>query len=559
MSARTWIAAGALAALASVPAGAQDIEMTSRVTGRPLPPGYYARVRQDPGFFELRRGWMHRGQAEGMQSATFAPGDGPQHVVLPNRGNLRMVVVMAQFSDSPQPPVGTSVVADQLFGPNPLGNLTQFYREISGGQVNLTGTVLPWVRTDIPRVQAVGTSMGLGDDADMGAYLRDAVAKLDPTTNFAQYDNDGPDGIANSGDDDGYVDVTVFQFGEIAASCGGPGVWPHRSAIRGWTGQAYRTDDLRPNGQPVLVDDYIIQSAVDCDGQPQNIATIAHETGHAFGLPDFYDATAGILPQQRRWVLGCWTLMAAGSWGCGDGSTFGKVTTPTHMGAYEKLSLGWVQRTTSQAGWRREYLLDPVQTSGRVLQVPLRGNQEYLLLEYRPQTGFDAGLPLGGVLVYHVQPDLPLRPCATCQRIYRVSLVEADGDGALIRTADEGGNRGVAGDVFAGSRTLGPTTTPALLLNSGARADVLLEMDMVGGQARIRVSTLPVLDRGVLLQPFLATTGTAPSATDGEALDAFGNRNGRYDVGDLAAYVKTRPNALSEFGAAAAGLMRTEE
>lgn len=557
MKRATLIAAGALAALASVPAGAQDIEMLSRVTGRPLPPAYYERIRQDPGFFELRRGWMHRGAADGLQSATFAPG-GPQHVVLPNRGNLRMVVVMAQFADSPPPPVGTSVIGDQLFGANPRGNLTQFYGEISGGRVNLTGTVLPWVRTSIPLAQAVGTSMGLGDDADMGAYLRDAVMRLDSTVNFALYDNDGPDGIANSGDDDGYVDVTVFQFGEVAASCGGPGVWPHRSAIRGWTGQAYRTDDLRPNGQPVLVDDYIIQSAVDCDGAPQNIATIAHETGHAFGLPDFYDATLGILPQQRRWVLGCWTLMAAGSWGCGDGSTFGKVESPTHMGAYEKLSLGWAQRTISEAGWRREYVLDPVQTSGQVLQVPLRTSAEYLLLEYRPQTGFDAGLPAGGVLVYHVEPGLPLRPCATCARVYRVSLVEADGDGALLRTAQEGGNRGVAGDAFSGTRVLGPTTTPALLLNSGLRSEVLLEMSVTGGQARIRVSTLPVLERATLLSTFLET-GPAPSPTDFEALDAFGNRNGRYDVGDLAAYVKTRPNALSGIGTAAAGLLRADE
>lgn len=558
MRATRLITAGALAALASVPARAQDIEMLSRVTGRPLPAAYYERIRQDPDFFELRRGWKNRGPADGLQSATFAPGGDPQHVILPNRGNLRMVVVMALFSDSPEPQVSTGTIQTQLFGANPLGNLTQFYTEISGGRVNLTGTVLPWVRTDVTRTRAVGTSDGLGDDADMGAYLRSAVATLDPDVNFAQYDNDGPDGIANSGDDDGYVDVTVFQFAEIAASCGGPGVWPHRSAIRGWTGQAYATNDLRPNGQPVLVDDYIIQSAVDCDGQPQNIATIAHETGHAFGLPDFYDATLGILPQQRRWVLGCWTLMAAGSWGCGDGSTFGKVETPTHMGAYEKLALGWATRTIATPGWKREYLLDPVQTSGQVLHVPLRDNQEYLLLEYRPQTGFDAALPAGGVLVYHVQPDLPLRPCATCARLYRVALVEADADGALQRTAQEGGNRGVAGDIFGGTRTLAPFSTPALRLNSGARSDVLVEMRVTGNQARILVSTLPQVERATLLQPFLAT-GTAPTATDAEALDTFGNRNGRYDVGDLAAYVKTRPNALSEFGAATAGLLRAED
>jgi M6 family metalloprotease-like protein len=537
MRARALLAAGALALLAPAAARAQDVEMLSRQGGRALPPAYYERVRQDPGFFELRRGWSRR------ETVARQGPNGPELVVLPATGNLRMLVVMTLFSDSPEPPFATSVIEQQLFGTNPLGNLTQFYHEISGGRVNLTGTVLPWVRTGIPRAQAVGTSMGLGGDADMGGYLRDAVQKLDATLDYGRYDNDGPDGVANSGDDDGYVDVTVFQFSEVAASCGGPGVWPHRSALRGWLGEPYASNDLRPGGQPVLVDDYIIQSAVDCGGDPQNIATIAHETGHAFGLPDFYDATGGILPQQRRWVLGCWSLMAAGSWGCGDGSTFGKVTTPSHMGAYEKLSMGWAQRVVTQPGWRREYVLDPVQTSGQVLHVPLRGAEEYLLLEYRPQTGFDAMLPAGGVLVYHIEPSLPLRPCPNCERLYRVGLVEADGDRALLRTSLEGGNRGMPGDIFAGTRTLSDKTTPSILLNNGGRSNVIVEMSVTGGQARVRVSTLPVLGRDLLLAPILQT-GTAPGADDLLALDAFGNGNGRYDVGDLSAYAKSRPGVL---------------
>ena len=544
MSARRGILAAALA-LAALPAGraqAQDIEAAAQLRGRQLPAAYYERVRRDPGFFELRRGWRNRVPA-GMSRVEEGSA-----ALLPAEGEMRMVVIMTLFSDSPQPPVATSVIEEQLFGANPLGNLTQFYQEISGGEVSLTGTVKPWVRVDVTRQQAVGTSMGLGDDADMGAYLVDAVSRLDGTTNFGQYDNDGPDGVPNSGDDDGYVDVTVFQFSEIAASCGGNGVWPHRSAIRGWTGEPYVTDDQRPNGQPVLVDDYIIQSALDCGGQPQNIATIAHETGHAFGLPDFYDPTNGILPSQRRWVLGCWTLMAAGSWGCGDGSTFGHVTRPPHMGAFEKLILGWVELVQSEPGWRREYVLDPVRTGKTVLRVPLRGSaqpplgipQEYLLLEYRTLAGFDASLPAPGVLVYHIEPARPFRPCPTCPRIYQVGLVEADGNGALVRTHQEGGNRGEAGDIFGGTRRLDDVSTPSIRLNSGARSNVAVEIQVQNGVARVLVSTLPVLHLGQLLSPYI-DSGPAPTADEQAAVDEFGNRNGRYDLGDLRAYLRNSP------------------
>ncbi|MBW3572293.1 MAG: M6 family metalloprotease domain-containing protein, partial [Gemmatimonadetes bacterium] len=452
------------------PAAAQDIEVLAQARGITLPAGYYARVARDPDFFELRRGWRDRVAPAGRATV---PG-GFRAAVLPARGEMRMVVIMTLFSDSPEPPFSTEITHQQLFGQNPLGSLTDYYREISGGRVTLTGNVLPWVRTGVTRAATVGTEMGLGADARIGDYVVDALKRVDATVNFAQYDNNGPDGIPNSGDDDGYVDVAVFQYTEVAASCGGTGPWPHRSRVRGWTGQPFRTDDLRPDGQPVLVDDYIMQSVVDCDGQPQSIGTIAHETGHAFGLPDYYDPTGGLLPAQRRWVLGCWTLMAAGAWGCGDGAVSGKVATPSHMGAYEKQRLGWIDEMDAGTAPSALFTLPPVQWSGKSLRVPLRGADEYLLLEYRPNTGYDRGLPAGGVLVYHVEPSRPLRPCATCPRIYQIGLLEADGDGALVRTAAEGGNRGAAGDVFAGTRVLNDATTPSLRLNSGAASNVAL-------------------------------------------------------------------------------------
>jgi len=263
--------------------------------------------------------------------------------------------------------------------------------------------------------------MGLGDDAKIGEYMVDALQRVDATVNFAQYDNDGPDGVPNSGDDDGYVDVAVFQYTEIAASCGGTGTgpWPHRSSIRGWTGQPYTTDDVRPNGQRVLVDDYIMQSVVDCGGEPQTISTIAHETGHAFGLPDYYDPTAGILPSQRRWVLGCWTLMAAGSWGCGDGATFAKVEKPSHMGAYEKQQLGWIDEMDAGTAGNAVFTLPPVQATARpsVVNLPSGETAEFEFTPDRPgelalEVWSGAGGGSGGNPMLHGRLPFRVAPAA---------------------------------------------------------------------------------------------------------------------------------------------------
>ncbi|HST59599.1 MAG TPA: M6 family metalloprotease domain-containing protein [Longimicrobium sp.] len=534
--AATLLAAAAV--IAAPPAAAQDMELRSALSGVPLPPAYYERIRRDPGAFEFRHGFRNRLLARAA--------DGPSRAEAPTTGELTVVVVLAMFADSPEPPVTGAQVHEQLFGANPRGNLTQYYHETSSGRIRVTGAVRPWVRSRVTRAEAAGNSYGFGGDANLTGFLRHALQLADATTDFGQFDNDGPDRIPNSGDDDGTVDLLAVNFEGPDATCGVASLWPYRAAFSDLLGSPYATNDrTHGGGSPILLNDYLVQSAMNCDGSPQNIAVMAHEMGHAFGLPDFYDASGGILPGQRHWVLGCWTLMAAGAWGCGPstGPILGQL--PPQMGPWEKLHLGWGNPQVAEPGWRRQYVLRPVQGSGDLLRVPLRGNNEYLLLEYRPNTGFDAGLPGGGVLVFHVDTLRPLDvQCNGCKRIYHVGLVEADGDEGLLKTHAEGGNRGVAGDVWTGRRVLDALSTPALTLNSGLAANVALEIEVLGPEARITVSTLATVAPASLLAPVLGSPGTGPTAEERLSLDHFGNRDGRYDLGDLRAYMRSRPLAV---------------
>ncbi len=524
---RTGAVGGLLAlALSAPPSHAQDLEVTAQLTGRSLPPGYFARKRQQPDAFELRRGWIQRAQAVAAQQQVMT-------------GTLPVVVVQALFADSPEPTVTAADLQQFLFdGPAPWGTLTDYYEEVSGGALAVTGQALEWVRTDITMAETVGTSYGLGQDARTGEWLVQALTRADPTVDFGQFDNDGEDGQPNSGDDDGYVDVVAVQFYEVSASCGGPAIWPHRWVLWGWTGSDFVTDDARFGGGFIRIDDYITQSVVDCDGEPvQKVGTIAHELGHVLGLPDLYDATEGIQPQQRRWVLGCWSLMAGGSWGCGQ--LEGPWNRPTHMSPWEKSRLGWVAvEDVGNAAKGLEFVLEPVQSSGRVLRVPL-SLREYLLVEYRDRQGFDVDLPAGGVLIYHIDPTLPLRPCASCAKVYQVAMEEADANDGLIRTFLEGGNLGEAGDPFAvdGPASLTSRTEPSTRLNSGAASPVTLYSIVVdGGAARIVLSTA-ALTEAVVVGPLLDEAGPALPPEDADYLDRIGNQNGQYDVGDLRAYL----------------------
>lgn len=512
---------------------AQDIEAMAAAAGRPLPAGYLERIRSQPDFFEIRQGWTARTAQAAVLTA-------------PVSGTLPLVVVSALFADSPPPPFTTEQIQRVLFeGPAEHGTLTEYYAEVSRGRFRVEGQTVPWVRTGLTAAEVVGASYGLGKDARTGEFLVQALTAADSLVDFARFDSDGPDGVPNSGDDDGVVDAVVFQFAERSGHCGGPGIWPHRARVSGWTKAPYTTQDLRPDGTPIQVNDYIVQSAIRCDGVRQQTASvIAHELGHVLGLPDYYDASAGVEPQKRRWVLGCWSLMAGGAWGCRDGGAATEADRPTHMGAYEKLRLGWVEVRALPSAVDQVVELAPVRTSGEVLQIPL-GDGAQLLVEHRAREGFDAGLPAGGVLVYHLDPTLPPRPCPTCTPAYRVMLLEADGDGGMLRSALEGGNRGEAGDAFgaAGPGKLTSLTTPSSRRHSGAATPVsLYRIEVVNGAARIHLSTA-IIPRERLLQPMLRSAATPLSPAEQAHLDALGNANGRYDIGDLQLYLREHPAA----------------
>jgi len=491
---------------------------------------------EDPDIFRLQDGWTRKTALAVMTGA-------------PLSGNLPVLLIQALFADSPEPHISHQELQAAIFdGPSPYGTLTEYYQEVSGGHLTVSGEALPWVRTGVTLAQAVGTSFGLGDESRTGAFLFEAVSMVDPQVDFGQFDNDGPDGVSSSGDDDGFVDAVAFQFLEVSASCGGPGIWPHRSRLQGWNeGLPYVSDDPRTGGGWIRVNDYTVQSAADCGGvNVQKVTTIAHELGHVLGLPDLYDRSQGILPEERRWVVGCWSLMAAGAWGCGTENRIDWVR-PTHPGAWEKERLGWmgtVELVKNVLG--QEYLLGPVQTTGRVLKIPLEpepfsSRTEYLLLEYRARESFDQDLPAAGVLVYHVDPKIRgNQPCDTCPRAYEVELLEADGNNSLTRTFLEGGNRGEAGDAWgvAGPGRLSGNTYPSTRLTSGDPSPVTIyEISLENGNARITVSTLE-LPRPRLAKAFLASPGAGLTPEEEAYLDAHGNRNGGYDVGDLRAYLR---------------------
>ena len=162
------------------------------------------------------------------------------------------------------------------------------------------------------------------------------------------------------------------------------------------------------------------------------IGVCAHELGHLlFGFPDLYDI------DDTSEGIGNWCLMAGGSWN-GNGDI------PAHASAWCKAQQGWVSITNITANGAVS--LPDVKSSRNVHRVwkDGAGGSEYFLLENRQLTGYDANLPAGGLLIWHIDDAQQEN---SDENHYKVALMQADGK----RDMELDHNRGDAGDPYPGS------------------------------------------------------------------------------------------------------------
>lgn len=421
----------------------------------------------------------------------LAPGDGVDPRAL---SGVRKIPVICVAPRNRPPAFPSSEFQHLLFAeaapgqPAPL-SMTQFYSDMSRGIFKLTGQVFGWY--ELPNDDAYYENACNGCGPEFGELLTFALRKADSETDFGQFDNDGPDGVPNSGDDDGKVDVVFFVHSESGGECGGStNIWSHSgkygSANIG-TGKPFETSafSLGSDGKPrlnpdgtqkrVLVTDYTIQPGLSCSkpGEPAKMASVGvfcHELGHALGLPDLYDRT----PRNRADSsgIGVYCCMSSGSYG-GDGKT--KAHRPISLSAWCRAYLGWARVIPLD----KEGILpiEPACQSGMVyrLESPHRDPKEYLLLEFRcnqapnlppNMVNWDRDLPASGLAVWHIdehvgelsprwpfsledsgQNDTPTRSGAGNHAL--ITLLQADGRNDLEGRT----NLGDADDLWNGTKS----------------------------------------------------------------------------------------------------------
>ncbi|HEX6791862.1 MAG TPA: M6 family metalloprotease domain-containing protein [Candidatus Krumholzibacteria bacterium] len=294
---------------------------------------------EESGQFEFKHAWIEKARRVRENRERFiqdrgfytrellAPAEQRRFAVT---GTIAVPTFCVKFSDTGPDPYPVSTLQTKLYdGPFSPRTVTEYYREISYGDLTVTGTVYGWTTLPEPESYYAGSGTCNGRCSGGQELVRTTVAANDAAIDFGQYDNDGADGIPNSGDDDGYVDFVSIVQPEPGAECNALNghIWSHRSFLYG----DFVTNDPRAGGGNIKVSDYVIQPAYNCNGSVISIGVFCHEYGHAFGLPDLYDTDGG------SQGVGAWCLMGTG----GDNTS----SSPAHMCAWSKSRLGWVDIT----------------------------------------------------------------------------------------------------------------------------------------------------------------------------------------------------------------------
>ena len=350
-------------------------------------------------------------------------------------------VLLGQYADVTETYFDAVDFQNLLFDDNSTGTMKEYYNEISYGNFLVDGTADGWYQSTHTMAQAVD---------NVKQYVAEIAELADPDFDYTQFDNDGPDNIPNSGDDDGYVDGIIVVYSGCGAEWypGNDNIWPHKSSLGSYE---YETDDLGANGSNVIVKSYAVNPELagggDCyTNTIRPIGVYAHEFGHILGLPDLYDRDNSNGGSEG---IGHWCLMASGSWQGWGGDT------PAHMSSWCKSEMGWLEPVVLSSD---EISLNIPQVETNPYAVKIWEDDyfwsRYFLVENRQPVGFDSDLEGPGLIIYHVDENrrygsyrFSSGPANDDETHKLVDVEEADG----LDDMDNEVNRGDAGDPFPGT------------------------------------------------------------------------------------------------------------
>ena len=290
----------------------------------------------------------------------------------------RVLVVLVEFGEDdlgstvdhnkiaqPLPPKDTTIWEEDfntqyyqrmLFSREPyVHSMANYYYEQSSGRYTVEGQVVGWFK--LPHsAKYYGEDLKVGDnvrhDMKNGPVWKvvvDAITSAHTHIDWNYFDQEDRydyDGDGNVREPDGYVDHLMVVHAGMGQEAGGgeqgeDAMWSHRFMANYMPGGgAARLGPKKYSQQGgVKLPGEMDVWALDYTLMPENggVGVFAHEYGHDLGLPDLYD-TNPVNDSQSS--VAFWSIMSSGSWTAGESLKLS--TMPTHLEAWGKMQLGWL-------------------------------------------------------------------------------------------------------------------------------------------------------------------------------------------------------------------------
>jgi len=342
---------------------------------------------------------------------------------MPTTGVRKTFTLLIEFWDH-RHRNSSSAIHQTMYGRGgpgaPYDSVAAYYDRASYRQLDLYGgTTFPWYRTAYPRT--------LIEQSDPGRdrLIKEALQYFNTQGHdFKQYDTDG----------DGVVDF--FQVLWAGPDTGWGSFWWSYQA--GFEDPTFALDGVR-------FGTYAWMWESRPSGSPFDAATAIHETGHALGLPDYYDYDRTKGPPGG---LGGLDMMDSAKY---------------DHNCFSKYLLDWVRPTIVTKGSETITLRPSAGAGDCVLVWPRAGRtplfSEFFMVQNREKVGNDLDLPGEGLVIWHVDSRLKgdnfaCDNATTERKLLR--LMEADGAEEI-----EAGGVADAEDFYTVGASFGTGTVPS--------------------------------------------------------------------------------------------------
>jgi immune inhibitor A len=356
---------------------------------------------------------------------------------------LKAAVLLVDFPDLPADTVAhpPEYYETLMFsqGVLPGKSVAEYLSISSRGRLQLTGEVRGWFTVSEERNHYTNEMGGIGwYPQNSQRLVEEAIWLADPTINYALFDDEGPDNVPDSGDDDEIIDAVIVVHAGPGRESGGTTANDFIS-VHWWTPAPFPTDG-------------VFGRFFTLNPEDGSIGILIHELGHLLGLPDLYDTDGG------SFGIGRWSMMAGGF-------LLDQGASPADFDAWSKIKLGFTDVAAPGVNMKG-LIIPPTIESGLVHRLWNQGvsSVEYFLLENRQQSGLDHALPGSGLVIYHVDETIKHNKLPNH---YKVAVEQADGLFQLENRFNDA-SIGDEGDPFKAGEAFGRYTIPSSLSYNGS-------------------------------------------------------------------------------------------